>query len=195
VFGTLTLTQQQLKEILHYEPETGIWTWRQAPSQYMPQLVGQRAGSIGRDGTRRIQINGRYYYAHQLAWFYMTGKWPKGEVDHRNHIQGDNRWENLRESDSHQNSCNRRKRKNNTSGYKGVSWRKRDEKWETKIQVNGKTIHPGAFKRIDFAAWMYDVAAVKYHGKFAVVNFPEVCCSDVPYIANTMIALLVLRRT
>jgi hypothetical protein len=56
----------------------------------------------------------------------------------------DNRWENLRESDSHQNSCNRRKQENNTSGYKGVSWRKRDEKWETKIQINGRTLHPGA---------------------------------------------------
>jgi hypothetical protein len=103
----------------------------------------------------------------------MTGRWPDAEVDHRNHISDDNRWANLRESDSHQNSCNRRKQKNNTSGYKGVSWRKRDHTWETKIQVNGKTLHPGAFKRIDFAAWMYDLAALKHHGEFALLNFPE----------------------
>jgi hypothetical protein len=54
-----------------------------------------------------------------------------------------------------------------------VSWRKRDHKWETKIQVSGKTIHPGAFKRIELAAWMYDLMALKYHGEFALLNFPE----------------------
>jgi hypothetical protein len=108
---SIRLACKELKSILQYDPETGIWTWRQAPSRYTRYLVGQQAGSVGRDGTRRIEIHGRYYYAHQLTWFYMTGKWPEQEVDHRNHIPDDNRWENLRESDSHQNSCNRRKQK------------------------------------------------------------------------------------
>ena len=165
---SINLTLRYLTSILHYDPGTGIWTWRQAPSRYTPYLIGQRAGSVGRDGARRIQINGHYYYAHQLAWFYTTGKWPKGEVDHINHKPDDNRWTNLRESNSHQNSCNRRKQRN-----KGVSWHKSKRKFETKIQVNGKTIHPGAFKRIDFAAWMYDLVALKYHGEFALLNFPE----------------------
>ena len=168
----MVLTQQYVQKVLDYDPNAGIFTWKQAP-RHSPQLVNQQAGTLTRQGTRRLQINGRNYYCHQLAFLFMTGKWPKGEVDHINHKPDDNRWTNLRESNSHQNSCNRRKQRNNTSGYNGVSWHKGKQKFETKIQVNGKTLHPGSFKRIDFAAWMYDLVALKYHGEFALLNFPE----------------------
>jgi hypothetical protein len=98
------LTQKYLQQILHYDLNTGVWTWKQAP-RHSPQLLNQPAGTLTRQGTRRIQINGCSYYCHQLAWLYVTGKWSTKEIDHINHKPDDNRWTNLRESNSHQNSC------------------------------------------------------------------------------------------
>jgi len=95
----MVLTQQHLKKVLDYSPDTGIWRWKQA-SRHSPQLVNQQAGTLTRQGTRRLQINGRNYYCHQLAFLYMTGKWPKGEVDHINRKPDDNRWTNLRKSNA-----------------------------------------------------------------------------------------------
>jgi hypothetical protein len=168
----MVITQQHLQKVLDYDPDTGIWKWKQAP-RHSPQLVNQAAGTLTNQGTRRIQINGRSYYAHQLAFLYVLGKWPKGEIDHINHVPDDNRWLNLRESNSHENSCNRRKPKSNTSGYKNVSWHKRKQKFESKIQVTEKTVHLGVFKSLELAVWVADEAAIRYHGDCAVVNHPQ----------------------
>jgi hypothetical protein len=152
-----------LQQILHSDLNTGIWGWKQA-FRHSPQLVNQQAGTLTRQGTRRLQINGRSYYAHQLAFLYVLGKWPKGEIDHINHKPDDNRWSNLKESNSHEKSCNRRKPKSNTSGYRNVSWQKRKQKFESKIQVNKKPVHLGVFKSLELAVWVADEAAIRYHG-------------------------------
>lgn len=95
------------------------------------------------------------------------------KVDHKNHNGLDNRRANLRLSDSSQNNANSRLRFNNTSGFKGVSWRKRDNSWRVVVLWRNKPIHVGQFKDIIEAALAYDAKARELHGEFAVLNFPD----------------------
>src|SRR3546814_8274071 len=82
----------------------------------------------------------------------MTGKWPRGEVDHRNGARDDNRWCNLRKATKAQNQANARRRRDNTSGVKGVTWNKARKKWVAQIQAGGKRMSLGGFPTIEAAA-------------------------------------------
>jgi hypothetical protein len=93
-------------------------------------------------------------------------------TDHRNGITLDNQRHNLRHCTNAENSRNRKLHKNNTSGYKGVSWRKKENKWYTNITVNRKNLHIGGFSCLVKAAKAYDEAARKHFGDFAWLNFP-----------------------
>ncbi len=144
----MTLTQEKLKEILHYNPETGIFTWR----------VGRRGAKKGAiagykqpNGYIITTVYRKRCLMHRLAFFYMEGFFPENEVDHINRIKDDNRWVNLRHV-SHQ--CNLRNisiRKNNTSGATGIYFDKHNNKFMARIMVNRKTIHLGRFKNFDDA--------------------------------------------
>lgn len=90
--------------------------------------------------------------------------------DHINRNKLNNRRCNLRPATSHQSSCNRNKRRDNTSGYIGVTWCKRYKKWYAYINRNRKHIHLGYYDDPKEAAKVYNKAALKYHGKFAVLN-------------------------
>jgi hypothetical protein len=137
------LTQESLKELLHYSPESGVFTWLQAAS--VGTKPGSEAGGI--DGKYlRIGISGKRYRAHRLAFLYMSGEMPP-EVDHINHIGNDNRWDNLRPVHHLQNGRNQSKRKNNKSGFNGVSWCSGKGLWSAQIGINKKTIHLGFFKQ------------------------------------------------
>lgn len=98
------LTQEELKRMLHYESETGIFTWK--INKRGPVKRGDVAGKTNGRGYRVIKIDGAYYYAHRLAWFYITGNWPK-ETDHINRVKTDNRMVNLREVTHSLNNRNR----------------------------------------------------------------------------------------
>jgi hypothetical protein len=89
------LTQERLKEILHYDPETGMWTWIKE-RKYMNILVGSIAGTVKSNGYLYIGIDRKQYRASRLAFLYMTGKLPPDEVDHKNRVRLYNRWSNLR---------------------------------------------------------------------------------------------------
>ena len=78
------LTQERLKELLSYDPATGIFAWKTRRNQLSD--IGQRAGTIHVCGYRVIRIDESGYQAGRLAWFYMTGQWPKSEIDHKNRI-------------------------------------------------------------------------------------------------------------
>jgi hypothetical protein len=91
-------------------------------------------------------------------------------TDHVNHNELDNRQKNLRICTNRENLCNRPKQHNNTSGYKGVSWHKRNKKWQAYTYVDSRKKHLGLFKSKIKAAQVYNEAAIKYHGKFACLN-------------------------
>jgi hypothetical protein len=111
----------KLKQLLEYNPETGLFIWKVATAHRT--LVGTIAGSVNCSGYVRLQIAGKLYQAHRLAWLYMTGSLPKEHIDHVNGIKQDNRWCNLREASNGQNQQNQKLQKNNTVGVKGLTYR------------------------------------------------------------------------
>lgn len=162
-------TQTYLKEILDYNPDTGVFTWKVRDKKYFKnegsykiwntRFSGKIAGSIktNKDGYRYLQItiNKKLYLAHRLAWLYVYGVWPKNQIDHINGCSLDNRIHNLRDVTNQVNSCNQKKHKNNKSGITGVSWHRSTNKWIVRgsITINGKRkrIYLGLFENIDDA--------------------------------------------
>jgi len=156
------LNAERLRQLLHYDPKTGIFT-RRITRYGWP--AGTRAGTRRPDGRYQIHVDGNAYLASHLAWLYMTGEWPDGLVDHRNLNKSDDRWENLRLATKAQNATNSRRNRLNTTGYKGVSrWR---GKFRATIRVNTKQKHLGIFDDPISAWYAYRRAARRYHGKFA----------------------------
>lgn len=137
------LTHAHLISILDYSPQTGSFTWIDCKSSR--KLNGALAGAIDAKGYRYINILGKNYREHRLAWFYMKGVWPLNQIDHINRIRDDNRFENLREATNQENMRNASCPSHNTSGYVGVNWHKGDRRWRAFIKVNGKSIHLGNF--------------------------------------------------
>ena len=162
----MELTQERLKKLLHYDPETGIWTWLQWRSQMPP---GSRAGTRRTDGRWIINVQGRRYLCSRLAFFYMTGEWPAVLVDHINRDGGDDRWCNLRSATFSQNSSNKKMRSNNTTGYIGVQWSEERQKWV--VYVNQQYV--GRYTNLDEAVKARDYHTAIKHGAFAVLNQEE----------------------
>lgn len=138
----MTLTAQRLREVLDYDPQSGVFTWRISNNGRQ----GQRAGSINTGGHRQIEIGGRSYVAHRLAWLHVHGEWPSLQLDHKNGQKDDNRLVNLRPATGSQNCANAKRRRDNTSGLKGVSWHPRQRKWIARLGVDGRIRHLGCFE-------------------------------------------------
>ena len=145
------MTQDELKQHLHYNPETGVFTWRDRSGltnvghNVNCRTKGKVAGSINKSGYWRILLHGKTYRAHRLAWLYMYGRLP--EI--LDHIDGDklnNRIANLREVTPIENARNLSKTKRNTSGVLGVHFNSADQVWVANIGVNGGRVHGGRFK-------------------------------------------------
>ena len=130
------LTQTELKKLIHYDLDTGIFMWLKRNSNRIK--IGHIAGWINDSGYRIIQINSKNYRASRLAWFYMKGYFPEHEIDHKNRIRNDDRWINLRHVSRQCNTHNCSIYKNNTSGIKGIGWRNDKRKWEVRISNNKK---------------------------------------------------------
>lgn len=160
------ITQNILKEMLRYEPSTGKFIW--LVDRYSKKCAGKVAGWKVNNGYIRIRVGGCGYQAHRLAYLYMTGKFPKNEIDHVNGDKADNRWNNLRSATREQNACNKKRPATNTSGYKGVSWSR--NKWYAQIQINKKKINLGRFKTADAAHLAYVNAAKELHKEFYKAN-------------------------
>ena len=135
------LTQKKLKEMLHYEPNTGIFTWLK------PKQGRRKNGVIGHkcNGYVYITISRKIYLAHRLAWFYVYGAWPENQLDHEKHARDDNRIRKLSEATHQENQKNRSLNKNNKSGICGVSWHKQTKKWRASISVDKNVINLGFF--------------------------------------------------
>lgn len=159
------ITAERLRELLHYDPETGVFT--RLSCRCHSELLGQPAGCLDSKGYIRIRVDGRKYRAHRLAWLYMTGFWPEDDVDHKDVDPSNNRWANLRKATKAQNTRNSRRPANNTSGYKGASWNIAAQKWVGTIGHNGEKIYLGCFDTPEAAHAAYCAAAQRLHGAFA----------------------------
>jgi len=156
------ITQEELKELLNYNPETGIFTYKKKKAKCTP---GKIAGTYHVNGYTHIQLNRKIYKAHRLAWLYVYGYFPQF-IDHINCDRGDNRLCNLREATLTQNNQNTKISKNNTSGVKGVAWHKGAKKWCATMDANGKRMYLGLFTDLELAKLVIDEARAKYHGNF-----------------------------
>lgn len=140
------LTQERLKELLAYNPRTGIFRWRARHRAAIPK--NRVAGCVSiPSGYRVISVDGVSYREHRLAWLYVYGKWPNGPMDHINQNQVDNRISNLREATPQENQRNKRLLPNNTSGHVGVSRSDTGKRWIARIGVDDKIIRLGTFDR------------------------------------------------
>lgn len=148
------LTQDRLKELFTYDPNTGYFTRNISTKG---TNAGERAGTITVKGYISIGVDGKHYLAHRLAFLYMTGEWPKEHVDHKNEIKIDNTWENLRDCTRSENFKNTGARKNSKTGVKGVS------KTKTGYLV---MFCVGTYKTLEEAKDAYAKMAILYHGEF-----------------------------
>lgn len=155
------LTHQRAKEMFSYNPITGLFT-RLIGGSGCGNRVGSIAGSKNGHGYIHIQINKKFFKAHRLAWFYMTGEWPKDQIDHKDGVRDNNAWGNLREADNRLNHENLRKANStNKLGVMGVY--KQHRKFVARIKSNGKKIHLGMFDTAEAAHAAYLSAKRKIH--------------------------------
>lgn len=152
------ITRRRLKELLVYEPSTGIFRWAKSR---VGCRKGDAAGTLV-NGYIGIKLDRRRYLAHQLAFLYMTGEVPV-EIDHKNRHPGDNRWHNLRSSTTSQNHANVVvPHGKSASGIRGVGFRKETGRWFGHIQFEGKRIQLGTFATIE------EAAAVRRHAELCI---------------------------
>jgi len=157
------LTQEELKTQLHYDPDTGVFTWL---GSKRGRKCYQEAGSVsGENSYRGVMIAGKQYLAHRLAFLYMEGAFPPEHVDHINHLRWDNRWCNLRMVTPAINHRNASRGCNNTSGYTGVSFDKARNRYKAIVHLNGRNKYLGRFRTLAEAVMAREAASalIGYH--------------------------------
>ena len=152
------ITQNRLRELLQYAPETGEFMWRVSHPR---AKVGAIAGATDHYGYVVIRLDGHLYKAHRLAWLYVHGVWPPKNIDHINRVKNDNRMENLRLADQSINMHNVDVRVNSKSGVAGVTWRADRKKWNARIKVGYKNFNLGLFDDVAAAVAARRAAEVR----------------------------------
>lgn len=156
------LSREELMALLDYDPHTGAFTTRVRRG---PIKAGVVAGTMDDEGRIVITINYVRHFAHRLAWLYMNGSWPDGEIDHRDTDRSNNRWVNLRDVSSTVNKQNKRRAQSGKkySRLLGAQWCKQAGKWKSSIRANGKIVHLGFFGSDAEAAEAYVIAKRRMH--------------------------------
>lgn len=153
------LTAARLRELLTYDPLTGIFTNRTTRSS--SALAGAVAGTLA-DGYIQITLDGVIHKAHRLAWLYMKGEWPIGDVDHQNRVRHSNWWDNLRLASRSLNMQNvMHPNRNNVTRRRGVM--PHGSGFRAQIMLNGKTTSLGTYRTIEEAGAAYDTAKAVLH--------------------------------
>ena len=155
------LTAARLRELLHYDPVTGVFTWlvRRGPRQ----TPGSIAGTIQYGGYRQIQLDGVIYRAHRLAWFYVHGAFPAAQLDHIDGVRDHNAIANLRPATNAENAQNVAVRADSSTGITGVCWCKKRRKWQVRIGIAGKQFNLGLFTSIQDAQAAYLSGKARLH--------------------------------
>jgi hypothetical protein len=160
------ISHAQILELFHYDLESGKLTWRVDPGN--GSHAGDEAGwTEPKSGYRRVGILGRRVMVHRVIVFYITGAWPQKRVDHRDTVKNNNTWLNIRDASNSQNGANIKRRSDNTSGFKGVTWHEPTGKWHARICLGGKSKSLGLYGSPETAHEAYKVAAVDKFGEFA----------------------------
>ena len=180
----MSITQEYLKKRLYYNPETGEFIWRERKAVnggvahlkiWNIRYAGKEAGAIfvnpkNTTGYRNIGIDYKSYPAHRLAYLYMVGEFPTHLIDHIDRNGLNNKWDNLRPATPSQNCANFIPPKNNTSGYKGVSFVKASGKYHAYVTVNRKRKNLGLHTTAKEAAIVVNKANREIFGEFARIN-------------------------
>ncbi|RMH36813.1 MAG: HNH endonuclease [Gammaproteobacteria bacterium] len=151
------LSHRRLTELLEYNPDTGVFLWRDTSRSKRPERV---AGRIRDDGYREIRIDGEMYRAGRLAWFYVHGEWPKGVIDHIDGNRLNDKINNLRDVSMKKNIRNMSQIRNGKRV--GVSFCKTTGKWRARIRVNEQFIHLGYFPTYELACMAREVAERRF---------------------------------
>lgn len=154
----------KVRELLDYDPLTGIFTWRTNRGQRY--CAGNQAGRIMKNGYRQITVDGQHTLAHRLAWLHFYGTDPVDQIDHINGGRDDNWIANLRQATAFQNMQNCKKSVRNTSGFRGVCYNKNDGIWQAGIGFNGKLINIGRYSTPEEASEAYHAKAKELFGEF-----------------------------
>ena len=160
--NVIFLTASRLREVLSYDPETGVF--RRLRDRSGPcNKAGTIAGNADKNGRRRIMVDGRNYWAHRLAWLYVTGEWPSQHIDHIDCNPSNNAFKNLREATRELNARNqRRAHKGSASGILGVS--QNGSGWAAKVSKHGIVTYLGTFRTPEEASKAYVEAKSVIHG-------------------------------
>lgn len=159
------LTPNRLRELLHYNLETGLFTWAVDVGRWGRTKAGTVTGSPDITGHLRTQVDGVLYYCHRLAFLYVMDIWPNGDVDHIDGDPSNNKWSNLRDVTHKVNTQNRHTpTKSKKTGLPlGVSIDSRDGGIRSDITVDGKARSLGRFSTPELAHEAYKVAKRKLH--------------------------------
>jgi len=163
------ISLHEINERLSYDPDTGVFLYIKSGIGYSKFPIGTKAGCTDARGYMLIRMKNRMYYMHRLAWFIVTGDWPKNEIDHINGVRSDNRFENLREATRYGQSQNQGLGRRNKSGYMGVSWSKFG-KWVAQISIDGKRYNLGYYDDPEVASEAYKKAKRMGHLFHPIAN-------------------------
>jgi len=158
---------ERLGELFAYNPEDGRLVWIKKPSAKAPVTIGSEAGCLTRFGYRIVTVDCVQIQTHRIAWALSNNAWPERQIDHINGLRDDNRLANLREATPAENCRNRKTRIDNTSGFTGVDWCTRRQKWRAKLKTDGVTRTPGLFRSMEAAKSARLEAERQYYGAYA----------------------------
>jgi len=155
-------SKKELRE--NFYIKDGDLYWKKSPARRIKSDT--RAGGYDGYGYRKVRFKGKLHLVHRVIWAIHHDEWPNGEIDHINGIKDDNRIENLRLVTSQQNKANTGIRSHNTSGFRGVSYYKRIDKYRATIGVDGNHIHLGYYPTPEEASRVYKETTKEWFGEF-----------------------------
>lgn len=156
----MLMTQEYLKSILRYCPETGMFSWLKTGKGIRQ---GRPVGTPDKDGYLSVRHKGKLHRMHRLAWLYMTGEWPEGQIDHVNRDVQDNRFANLRPCTNAENLRNREFAEREIP--RGVH--RSGKKFRVRVSVQGKNMDFGTYHDIELAELVAQEARRTHYGEFA----------------------------